>query len=191
MSREAMQQALEALEETTALCINFEVVEEKNGYEFTEARTVIPMGNAAIEALRAALADSAPCDSQPEPHDTIGKQLIGVIAGIWQAHPDYSIRQTLDALNVLFPAPQPEPVAFMESPYGAIRANPLYKWTLPPQTVAWSIPLYAHKIGVERAVRGAPRLSDDQIAALTIMLDQHKNDPRVACLRSLVYGGGA
>jgi hypothetical protein len=35
-----------------------------------------------------------------------------------------------------------EPVAFMDSPHGAIRANPAYKWTA-PQSVHWSIPLYA------------------------------------------------
>lgn len=60
--RKAAQAALEALEETTALCVNYEAVEEKDGYEFTEARTVIPMGNAAIAELRAALAEP-----QPEP----------------------------------------------------------------------------------------------------------------------------
>ena len=36
---------------------------------------------------------------------------------------------------------QQEPVAWMEAPYGAIRANPLYK-LLVPQSTAWSIPLY-------------------------------------------------
>ena len=38
---------------------------------------------------------------------------------------------------------KPEPVAWMESPYGEIRANPLYKIDA-PQSVAWSIPLYTH-----------------------------------------------
>jgi hypothetical protein len=38
--------------------------------------------------------------------------------------------------------PEPEPVAWMESPHGAIRANPLYRITA-PQSLAWSIPLYA------------------------------------------------
>ena len=53
--RKAAQMALEALQETTALCINYESVEEKDGCEFTESKIVIPMGNAAIEALREAL----------------------------------------------------------------------------------------------------------------------------------------
>lgn len=53
--RKAAQAALGALEETTALCVNYEAVEEKDGYEFTEARTVIPMGDAAIAELRAEL----------------------------------------------------------------------------------------------------------------------------------------
>lgn len=36
-----------------------------------------------------------------------------------------------------------EPVAWLESPHGGIRANPLYRLTLPPPTPAWQIPLYA------------------------------------------------
>jgi len=40
------------------------------------------------------------------------------------------------------PPAKPEPVAWMESPHGAIRANPLYRITA-PQSLAWSIPLYA------------------------------------------------
>jgi hypothetical protein len=45
----------------------------------------------------------------------------------------------------LLPEPEqkPEPVAWMESPHGAIRANPLYRITA-PQSLAWSIPLYTH-----------------------------------------------
>ena len=39
------------------------------------------------------------------------------------------------------PAAEQMPVAFMESPHGAIRANPAFKWTA-PQSVHWSIPLY-------------------------------------------------
>ena len=34
-----------------------------------------------------------------------------------------------------------KPVAWMESPYGAIRANPLYNLHA-PQSGSWSIPLY-------------------------------------------------
>ena len=36
-----------------------------------------------------------------------------------------------------------EPVAWIEGPHGAIRANPLHKWS-GPTTLAWSIPLYPH-----------------------------------------------
>jgi hypothetical protein len=39
--------------------------------------------------------------------------------------------------------PEPYPVAWMESPHGAIRANPLYQITV-PQSLVWSIPLYTH-----------------------------------------------
>jgi hypothetical protein len=39
-------------------------------------------------------------------------------------------------------APSAEPVAWIESPHGAIRANPLYRLAPPPQSLAWRIPLY-------------------------------------------------
>ena len=42
------------------------------------------------------------------------------------------------------PEPEPYPVAWMESPHGAIRANPLYRITLPSSLLTWSIPLYIH-----------------------------------------------
>jgi hypothetical protein len=42
------------------------------------------------------------------------------------------------------PEPEPYPVAWMEAPHGAIRANPLYRIYLPPSLLAWSIPLYTH-----------------------------------------------
>ena len=44
---------------------------------------------------------------------------------------------------------------------------------------------------VRRAVaaeRERCALTDDQIAALTIMLDHYQGDPRTECLRPLVYG---
>ncbi len=50
---------------------------------------------------------------------------------------DYAIAALRAAL-----AQQAEPVAWIESPHGAIRANPLYRMTA-PQSLAWSIPLYA------------------------------------------------
>ncbi len=40
--------------------------------------------------------------------------------------------------------PEPYPVAWMEAPHGAIRANPLYRIYLPSSLLAWSIPLYIH-----------------------------------------------
>ncbi|MFN8776142.1 MAG: hypothetical protein ACK5XV_05175 [Flavobacteriales bacterium] len=38
--------------------------------------------------------------------------------------------------------PEPEPVAWMESPHGAIRANPLYRHVFPSQLLHWQVPLY-------------------------------------------------
>jgi hypothetical protein len=37
---------------------------------------------------------------------------------------------------------QQEPVGWIESPYGAFRANPKYRWDTGPTTVTISIPLY-------------------------------------------------
>ena len=51
---EVMQQRVKvlrkALEESVALNENYYAVEERNGYEFTEAPAVIEMGRAALEA---------------------------------------------------------------------------------------------------------------------------------------------
>ena len=60
MNKELLRQVLDALEETTALCINYRSVEEDDGYRFTEADIVIPQGNAAIQALRTELAKPEP-----------------------------------------------------------------------------------------------------------------------------------
>ena len=46
------------------------------------------------------------------------------------------------ALGLAEAAPNTEPVAWIESPHGAIRANPLYRLAPPPQSLAWHIPLY-------------------------------------------------
>jgi hypothetical protein len=40
-----------ALFETTALCTNYEAVEEDDGYQFTEAPAVIEQGNEALAAF--------------------------------------------------------------------------------------------------------------------------------------------
>ena len=50
---------------------------------------------------------------------------------------------TVAALRAALEQPEQEPVAWIESPHGAIRANPLYRMTA-PQSLAWSIPLYTH-----------------------------------------------
>lgn len=48
--------------------------------------------------------------------------------------------------------PQAEPVAWIEGPHGAIRANPLHQFK-GPQSVAWSIPLYANPPSIPAAGR--------------------------------------
>jgi hypothetical protein len=47
-----LEKAEEALEETTALCTNYESVEEPDGYQFTEAPAVIKQGNEALAAIK-------------------------------------------------------------------------------------------------------------------------------------------
>jgi hypothetical protein len=51
--------------------------------------------------------------------------------------------QAITALRAALEQPKQEPVAWVESPHGAIRANPLYRITA-PQSLAWSIPLFTH-----------------------------------------------
>ena len=54
-------------------------------------------------------------------------------------------RQAIAALRAALAQqdePVQEPVAWMESPHGAIRANPNYKCMFPSQLLHWRIPLY-------------------------------------------------
>jgi hypothetical protein len=47
-----LEKCEKALEETTALCTNYEAVEEPDGYQFTEAPAVISQGNEALAAIK-------------------------------------------------------------------------------------------------------------------------------------------
>ena len=50
---------------------------------------------------------------------------------------------SLNVSDNALPAPSGEPVAWIEGPHGEIRRNLLWKLApIPPQSVAWSIPLY-------------------------------------------------
>lgn len=40
-------------------------------------------------------------------------------------------------------ASEHEPAGWFESPHGAFRANPLYRFDWPAHSVAWRVPLYA------------------------------------------------
>jgi hypothetical protein len=161
--------------------------------------------DADVERLRAALAEQqAEWSSseagnvkqpQPEPVGEIyrfGRNSAGVPWHGFSVARDVDLPEGTKLFTAPQPqqAPQPEPVAWYwrhkendatglywqnPSKYGIDMGNSLYEWTL----------LYAAP-----QPQRAP-LSDDQIAALTIMLDQHKNDPRTECLRTLVYGGEA
>ncbi len=67
-------------------------------------------------ALLRELAAEPVHELEPNPlSGTMAEALLQVIAGIWHEHPDYSTRQTLDALNAMFPAePVQEPVAYVD-----------------------------------------------------------------------------
>ena len=53
---------------------------------------------------------------------------------------DYII-ELEEKVNKMDAAYEDEPVGWIEGPHGAIRANPLHKYT-GPTTLDWSIPLY-------------------------------------------------
>ena len=53
-----------------------------------------------------------------------------------------------------------ETVGWMESPHGAIRANPLYRFTAGTQTLKWALPLYLHPAPPQTP------MTDEQIEAL-------------------------
>ena len=58
----------------------------------------------------------------------------------------------------------PPPSAWMESPHGAIRANPLHRWTA-PHSLAWQIALHD-----EFTVRRLIAERDERIRVLTDLL---------------------
>jgi hypothetical protein len=155
--REAAQQALEALENTTPT--RFSMKRVKQFF-------------AAITALRAALAQEEqgpisiglewkPCVKLPvtvhvreqRPEETH----VSTREGITPIKPDdlimrgvageeYPIGRELFERTYRLGEAQPkqeQPVGWLESPYGAFRANPLYRMTA-PQALAWKIPLYTH-----------------------------------------------
>ena len=57
--------------------------------------------------------------------------------------------------------PRAEPVAWLESPHGQIRANPLWKLREAPQTLQWSIPLYPPSSPVQQPSEPQPKQSDE------------------------------
>jgi hypothetical protein len=96
----------------------------------------------ALNALDAALAEP---DAWREPY-TLAELFAPFAAKQRPLDADMAaiINANLDSLYITDEpaAAKPEPVAWMEPPHGAIRANPLYRITA-PQSLAWSIPLYA------------------------------------------------
>jgi hypothetical protein len=119
LPRAVVQQALEALENSSP-----DQYPEDAGV-FYDAK----------DALRAALEQPGPCqypdcvDNGPE-----GKCTRWLLAECSKSE-DYKPHRPAE--------PEQEPVAWIESPRGAIRANSLYRIT-GPQSLAWSIPLFTH-----------------------------------------------
>jgi hypothetical protein len=78
-------------------------------------------------------------------------------------------------------AQQQEPVAWIESPYGAIRANPKYRWEKGPTTVTYSVPLYTHP---SQDAKDAARYRDDLISCRGMVKTELNHYERLA----LVHG---
>jgi hypothetical protein len=130
MSRELLQQALDALE------THVPHVYKDRGYP-------------PIDALREALAQPEPepvawYRPSPDGDDSIFRDHRTVVActgNKWEgflplyAAPVCNVPET-DFGNM-------EPVGWLESPHGAFRANLLYRFNFPSQLLEWKIPLYA------------------------------------------------
>ena len=119
--RDAARQALEALKS---------VQDHKPNYET----------NAAITALRAAL-EQHEKDVEWMKQRHANWRLQKELAEQTQER-DRQQRKYEESRSAALEQPE-EPVAWVESPHGAIRANPLYRITA-PQSLAWSIPLFTH-----------------------------------------------
>ena len=82
---------------------------------------------------------------------------------------DPAVQKRLAAQWGYVPAPSVEPVAWIESPHGAIRANPLYRLDPPPQSLAWRIPLYTtppdHREVMRQALDALTAMTEPQRVA--------------------------
>ena len=76
----------------------------------------------------------------PAELDTV-RRLVAALDTITTELGDERFDGLISAGRALLAAPQPHPVGWLESPYGAFRANPLHKIDA-PQSVAWSLPVY-------------------------------------------------
>lgn len=90
--------------------------------------------NAGMDALR---------DAAQRQLDALGgyRREIGLLTGVPDEQPcdaEVAARAALEQQA----EPAQEPAGWFEGPFGAFRANQLYKIAWPASTVAWSIPLY-------------------------------------------------
>lgn len=70
--------------------------------------------------------------------------------------------KALAAAHAALDAPMQEPAGWFESPHGAFRANPLYRFDFPSALLAWQIPLYVVQLT-------APDRADDLALAREYM----------------------
>jgi hypothetical protein len=76
--------------------------------------------------------------------------------------------------------PTQEPVAWMESPHGAIRANPIYRFTAGTQTLKWALPLYLHPAPPQTPMRRTTKtpMTDEQIIEAAKYAYLHSDDSK-------------
>jgi len=117
------------------------------------ATTPIPADRHTVKAALAAL-DAAFAEPEKERAEVAAPARNGVASSMEEID-----ILTPEVYRTTEPPAKPYPVAWMESPHGAIRANPLYRITA-PQSLAWSIPLYA---APPAAAKPEPA-TDDQVA---------------------------
>jgi hypothetical protein len=80
----------------------------------------------------------------------------------------YTLKAALaESANSTNPVVESEPVAWLESPHGQIRANPLHHQIRSPQSPTWSIPLYTNP--PRREWQG---LTDEEIGSVYVKWDE-------------------
>lgn len=86
--------------------------------------------------------------------------------------------------NLREQAERQEPVAWIEGPHGALRANPDYRFQ-GPQAVAWSFPLYLHAAPADAEYWH--RIADERAAEIVRLMSAPAD--AVEALRKIIAAG--